>query len=114
MDVLDQLAHRGDPQVRRQVEAQSVLGFQPGQQLQAGGANAAHRGDPAHDTADFADVPGPGNLSADYVLPSYGLQVRGGGVFWPPSSDPLSRLTGTFPFPRYRATPPIIVCQLSR
>jgi 3-phytase len=64
-----------------------------------GGANAAHRGNPAHDTADFADVPGPGNLRADYVLPSHGLQVRGGGVFWPPASDPLSRLTGTFPFP---------------
>jgi hypothetical protein len=64
-----------------------------------GGANAAHRGNPAHDTADFADVPGPGNLRADYVLPSRGLQVRGGAVFWPPASDPLSRLTGTFPFP---------------
>jgi 3-phytase len=64
-----------------------------------GGANAAHRGNPAHDTADFADVPGPGNLRADYVLPSHGLQVRGGAVFWPPASDPLSRLTGTFPFP---------------
>jgi len=64
-----------------------------------GGANAAHRSDPAQDTADFADVPGPGNLRADYVLPSRGLRVRGGAVFWPPSSDPLSRLTGTFPFP---------------
>jgi hypothetical protein len=64
-----------------------------------GGANATHRGDPAQDTADFADVPGPGNLRADYVLPSRRLDVHGGGVFWPPSSDPLSRLTGTFPFP---------------
>jgi hypothetical protein len=64
-----------------------------------GGANASHRSNPAHDTADFADVPGPGNLRADYVLPSRGLQVRGGAVFWPPGSDPLSRLTGTFPFP---------------
>ena len=64
-----------------------------------GGANTAHRSDPGHDTADFADVPGPGNLRADYVLPSRGLDVRGGGVFWPVASDPLSRLTGTFPFP---------------
>jgi Endonuclease/Exonuclease/phosphatase family len=64
-----------------------------------GGANAAHRGDPANDTADFADVPGPGNLRADYVLPSRKLEVLGGAVFWPVSSDPLSRLTGTFPFP---------------
>jgi hypothetical protein len=64
-----------------------------------GGANTSHRGDPANDTADFADVPGPGNLRADYVLPSRQLDVLGGGVFWPVSSDPLSRLTGTFPFP---------------
>ena len=64
-----------------------------------GGANATHRGDPANDTADFADVPGPGNLRADYVLPSRKLTVLGTAVFWPPLSDPLSRLTGTFPFP---------------
>src|SRR5690606_16759185 len=37
-----------------------------------GGVNAGHRGDPAHDTADFADQPpdGPGNLRVDYVLPA--------------------------------------------
>jgi Endonuclease/Exonuclease/phosphatase family len=64
-----------------------------------GGANATHRGNPAHDTADFADVPGPGNLRADYVLPSRELDVLSGAVFWPVLSDPLSRLTGTFPFP---------------
>jgi len=64
-----------------------------------GGANLTHRSDPAYDTADFADS-APGNLRADYVLPSErGLKVRGGFVFWPPSSDPLSRLTGVFPFP---------------
>lgn len=64
-----------------------------------GGVNSAHRTNPAQDTADFADVPGPGNLRADYVLPSRGLNVRGGGVFWPVAGDPLARLTGTFPFP---------------
>ena len=66
-----------------------------------GGINANHHGDPARDTADFADAlpAGPGNLRADYVLPSRWLRVRGGGVFWPPSTDPLSRLTGVFPFP---------------
>ena len=64
-----------------------------------GGANTSHRGNPAYDTADFADVPGPGNLRADYVLPSRGMDVAAGAVFWPVSSDPLSRLTGTFPFP---------------
>ncbi|NLP82392.1 endonuclease/exonuclease/phosphatase family protein [Microbacterium sp. CFH 90308] len=63
-----------------------------------GGANATHRGDPAFDTADFADT-APGNLRADYVLPSRKLQVVDAGVFWPVSSDPLSALTGTFPFP---------------
>ncbi|WP_148612711.1 endonuclease/exonuclease/phosphatase family protein [Nocardioides rubriscoriae] len=65
-----------------------------------GGANATHRGDPRFDTADFNDSPAPGNLRADYVLPSRrGLQVRDAGIFWPVSSDPLSRLTGSFPFP---------------
>ncbi|HWV76746.1 MAG TPA: endonuclease/exonuclease/phosphatase family protein [Isoptericola sp.] len=63
-----------------------------------GGANATHRGDPALDTADFADT-APGNLRADYVLPSKGLRVRDAGVFWPTQADPLSRLTGTYPFP---------------
>jgi hypothetical protein len=63
-----------------------------------GGANTAHRGDPRFDTADFADT-APGNLRADYVLPSKGLRATGAGVFWPVASDPLSRLTGTFPFP---------------
>lgn len=63
-----------------------------------GGANATHRGDAAFDTADFADT-APGNLRADYVLPSRKLRVADAGVFWPVSSDSLSALTGTFPFP---------------
>ena len=43
-----------------------------------GGANLTHRGDPAYDTADFNDNPAPGNLRADYVLPSRrGLKVIG-------------------------------------
>ncbi len=62
-----------------------------------GGANATHRSDPAYDTADFADS-SPGNLRADYVLPSKGLRITGSGVFWPVRSDPLYRLTGNFPF----------------
>jgi hypothetical protein len=60
-----------------------------------GGANDLHLGDPAFDTADFA----PGNLRADYVLPSKGLRIVDAAVFWPTSDDPLSALTGTFPFP---------------
>ncbi|MET4636811.1 endonuclease/exonuclease/phosphatase family protein [Mycetocola sp. 2940] len=63
-----------------------------------GGANASHQGDPRHDTADFADT-APGNLRADYVLPSRKLRVLDSGVFWPTQADPLSRLTGVFPFP---------------
>lgn len=63
-----------------------------------GGANASHQGDPRYDTADFADTQ-PGNLRADYVLPSRDLRVKGAGVFWPVQADPLSRLTGVFPFP---------------
>jgi endonuclease/exonuclease/phosphatase family metal-dependent hydrolase len=63
-----------------------------------GGANASHTGDPALDTADFADTT-PGNLRADYVLPSRDLRVRDAGVFWPTLADPLSRLTGVYPFP---------------
>ena len=63
-----------------------------------GGANATHRGDPALDTADFADT-APGNLRADYVLPSLTLPPVASGVFWPKQADPLSALTGVFPFP---------------
>jgi endonuclease/exonuclease/phosphatase family metal-dependent hydrolase len=65
--------------------------------LQAG-ANLAHQGNPAFDTADFADT-APGNLRVDYVLPSRDLRVRDAGVFWPVAADPLSRLTGVYPFP---------------
>ena len=66
-------------------------------ELQAG-ANLDHQGDPALDTADFADT-APGNLRVDYVLPSRDLRVRDAGVFWPTAADPLSRLTGVYPFP---------------
>lgn len=63
-----------------------------------GGANATHRGDPKYDTADFADT-APGNLRADYVLPSWTLKPVASGVFWPTQADPLFALTGVFPFP---------------
>ncbi len=48
-----------------------------------GGVNRAHIGDPARDTADWRDDPGPGNLRVDYVLPSPALRLRAAGVFWP-------------------------------
>jgi len=58
--------------------------------------NEAHLGNPAFDTADFSEPPfGPGNLRADYVLPSKQLRIVDGAVFWPADDDPLSRLTGT-------------------
>ncbi|HUP17326.1 MAG TPA: endonuclease/exonuclease/phosphatase family protein [Acidimicrobiia bacterium] len=63
-----------------------------------GGANASHQSDPRFDTADFSDT-APGNLRADYVLPRKNMQIVDGAVFWPLQSDPLFRLTGTFPFP---------------
>jgi hypothetical protein len=64
-----------------------------------GGANAGHKGPPQHDTADFLDVPAPGNLRVDYVLPSRRLQITDAAVFWPTTDDPLFPLVGTFPFP---------------
>ena len=63
-----------------------------------GGANLTHQSDPRFDTADFADT-APGNLRADYVLPSSQLLIEDAGVFWPLADDPLFRLVGTFPFP---------------
>jgi hypothetical protein len=60
-----------------------------------GGANASHRSDPRFDTADFADS-APGNLRADYVLPSRNMAIERSGVFWPVRADPLSRLSGVF------------------
>ncbi|NJO04504.1 MAG: hypothetical protein HC876_02630 [Chloroflexaceae bacterium] len=64
-----------------------------------GGANANHRGFPGFDTADFADGT-PGNLRADYVLPSNNLGIAEAGIFWPTSDSPLfDRLVGNFPFP---------------
>ncbi|MEM7546364.1 MAG: endonuclease/exonuclease/phosphatase family protein [Pseudomonadota bacterium] len=71
----------------------------PGATAAAGeGANTRHRGNAAEDTADWRDIPGPGNLRVDYVLPSRGLNVSGSGVFWPAPDDPLARLvTGKKP-----------------
>jgi Endonuclease/Exonuclease/phosphatase family len=63
-----------------------------------GGANATHRSDPRFDTADFADG-APGNLRADYVLPSKNIKIVDSAVFWPLKADPLFRLTGEFVLP---------------
>ncbi len=67
----------------------------PQQSALQGGANLNHRSNPAFDTADFADT-APGNLRADYVLPSANLEITNSAVFWPPNTDPLFPLVGTF------------------
>jgi hypothetical protein len=67
----------------------------PQQSQLQGGINATHLGNPAYDTADFADTT-PGNLRADYVLPDRGIRIRRGIVFWPLNSDPLFPLVGLF------------------
>jgi hypothetical protein len=65
------------------------------------GANVGHRSDPRFDTADFRDD-APGNLRADYVLPSKDITITRSGIFWPTRGfpphppDPLFRLTGAF------------------
>jgi hypothetical protein len=63
-----------------------------------GGANDTHLSDPAEDTADFSDT-APGNLRADYVLPSKQLRIVDSAVFWPAEGEPFFELTGVFPFP---------------
>ena len=93
-----------NPQVNDKVTPDSDGGVEQAD-LQ-GNANTLHLSDPAYDTADFFDgFPpspfggAPGNLRADYVLPSKALQIRDAGVFWPTEDDPLFSLVGTFPFP---------------
>ncbi len=46
-----------------------------------------HRGDPSHVTADFTHEK-HGCLRIDYVLPSRGLDVTKGSVFWPTPDQP--------------------------
>jgi hypothetical protein len=59
-------------------------------------ANLTHESPPQFDTADFADT-NPGNLRADYVLPSRQMGILDSAVFWPKTTDPLWRLTLGFP-----------------
>jgi endonuclease/exonuclease/phosphatase family metal-dependent hydrolase len=91
--VADLLAH---PRVGAEPTPRSDGGVE--QAERQGGRNRDHRGDPAHDTADFEDN-GVGNLRVDYVLPSSDLEVSAAGVFWPASDDPAFPLVGTFPYP---------------
>jgi len=56
-----------------------------------GGANLTQKGGARFDTADFNDRVA-GNLRVDYLLPSKGMRVCGGGVFWPAQSEPGAQL----------------------
>jgi hypothetical protein len=79
--------------------APSSAGAAEASRLQ-GGINDSHRTPARLDTADFAETPNnPGNLRVDYVLPDRQRRILESKVFWPVSSSPYSRLTGTFPFP---------------
>lgn len=89
-----QLLHH--PMVNTSVTPSSAGGVE--QAALQGGANDSHVGNPAYDTADFADG-APGNLRVDYVLPSKNLRILDAAVFWPTTNDPLFDLVGTFPFP---------------
>jgi hypothetical protein len=93
-----------NPRVNTKVTPSSPGGTE--QSALQGNANTLHLSDPAFDTADFFDefppAPfggAPGNLRADYVLPSKSLRITDAGVFWPESTDPDFALVGTFPFP---------------
>ncbi len=72
----------------------SSLGGQE-QAVLDGGINLTHKSNPNFDTADFSEAgTSPGNLRADYVLPSSDLQIADSKVFWPVTTDPLFRLVG--------------------
>jgi hypothetical protein len=86
-----------NPRVNTSVTPSSPGG--PEQAALQGRANATHRSDPAHDTADFNDA-APGNLRADYVLPDRSQRIKDSFVFWPRSDDPLFPLVGTFSLSR--------------
>jgi hypothetical protein len=90
-DAIEQLL--GNPLINASSPPSSPGG--PQQAALQGGANNSHVGNPAFDTADFADA-APGNLRADYVLPDRRLRIEDSFVFWPLNSDPLFPLVGTF------------------
>ncbi len=61
--------------------------------IRQAGANVGQLGDPAFDTGDFNDA-APGNLRADYVLPSRDLDITEAASFWPSEGDDLFDLVG--------------------
>lgn len=59
----------------------------PAASAQYADLNLKHRGDPAHDTANFS-VDVQANLRCDYALPSRELEVIATGVYWPTGEEP--------------------------
>lgn len=49
--------------------------------------NGSQKGDSSHDTSDFSGD-NFGNLRVDYVIPSRGLNIIDGGVYWPKRNEP--------------------------
>ena len=76
------------PRVLRMATPRSEGGAETAQAYAAKGL--VRRGAPAHVTGDFGARAGAMRL--DYVLPSTGFDLRGSGVFWPPSSDPAAAI----------------------
>ncbi|MBA2389420.1 MAG: endonuclease/exonuclease/phosphatase family protein [Geodermatophilaceae bacterium] len=84
------------PRVNDAMPPDSLGGIQAS--LRQRGINVEHDGPARFDTADFSDT-APGNLRADYVLPSSTLDIVQSAVFWPTAGSPLFRLTGDGSFP---------------
>ncbi len=81
-----------NPAINASLIPSSFGGFEAA--IRQNDANDMHTGSPAFDTGDFGDS-NPGNLRADYVLPSKaGLTARCGGVFWPQAVDATFPLVG--------------------
>ena len=89
----DQMLNGLTPKIHKHRKPKSTLKrklFQdprPKSQGAASAATPAHLGDPALDTADWAeptaDTFGPGNMRVDFLLPSADVTVSDAGVFWP-------------------------------
>jgi len=54
-------------------------------------SNPGHRGNPARDTVDWPENPGPGNLRVAYLLPSADLDVIASGILWPGPGEPFGQ-----------------------
>lgn len=88
---LDTLDGDGRPDALRALLNHPAL-TDPAPRRTHGRTEPGHRGDPALDTAIYADL---GGLRLDYLLPSRDLKSHAGGVLWPPADDPLATTLAT-------------------